>query len=138
MALLDAEEAIWLAELIGQTVYELPHQPGLTVEIIDTPEYWVQLIPTESEREEGTLAGFLLNFPYREHTGDPLHLLGTLGLPPPPQTSSHQWEENHFATLRLSPDVPLIGLAHFIGDILERVVGASPSAEVQAHIDYGY
>lgn len=134
---LAEDEAIWLGELIGKAVVELEHSPGMTVEVDGTPAQWVQVIP-EASQLDGSLSGFLLNFPYRGHESEPLDTLQQLRLVPPPGTESRHWENGGFATLWLRPDVPLVGLAHFVGDILHRVVGAAPDAELAVQFDYGY
>lgn len=134
---LDENEAIWLGELIGKAVVELEHAPGMTVEVDGTPNQWVQVIPEASEHD-GSLAGFILNFPYRGHEGPPLDTLQDLRLMPPPGSENRTWENGGFARIWIRPDVPLVGLAHFVGDILHRVVGAAPDAELAVQFDYGY
>lgn len=134
---LDADVAIWLGELIGKAVVELEHAPGMTVEVQGVPKQWVQVIP-EASQLDGQLAGFVLNFPYREQTGDPVDTLRGRGLMPPPGTESREWEDNGFAMIWIRPDVPLVGLAHFIGDILQTIIGTPQSAELNVQFDYGY
>ncbi len=134
---MDAEVAIWLGELIGRAVVELEFAPGLTIESDDDPGQWLQLLLEESEAD-GTLSGFLLNYPYRDRAGDPLQCLGELGVKSPPGTQTVGWEDGAHATIRIRPDVPLVGLAHFAGDILEKVVGASSDAELSVQIEYGF
>ncbi len=134
---MDAEVAIWLGELIGRAVVELEFAPGLTIEVDDDTSQWLQLIPEESPAD-GSLAGFLLNFPYRSWAGDPLEQLAEAGLMLPPGTQVVGWEDGAHAAIRLRPDVPLVGLAHFAGDILEKIVGASPEAELSVQVEYGF
>ncbi len=55
-----------------------------------------------------------------------------------PGTQAVGWEDGAHATIRIRPDVPLVGLAHFAGDILEKVVGASSDAELSVQIEYGF
>lgn len=134
---MDAEEAIWLAELIAQAVAELAHSPGLTIEVHGDANLWLQVLPEESEID-GKLAGFILNFPYRLSSGDPLSTLAALGLKPPPGTHSVEWQDGAFARLLVRPDVPLVGLAHFAGDLLQHIVGAPPGAELTVQIEHGF
>jgi len=134
---LDADVAIWLGELVGKAVVELEHSPGMTIEADDRPDYWLQILPEASEHD-GQLEGFVLNFPYRGHTGDPVETLRQRGLTPPPGTETREWEDNAFAMIWIRPDVPLVGLAHFAGDILQVIVGAARSAELSVQFDYGY
>lgn len=134
---MDADTAIWLGELFGKAVVELGHSPGLTVEVEGRPGDWVQVIPEESELS-GDLAGFVVNFPYRGHTGSPLEALRAQGVAPPPGTQTRTWEDGGFATLWIRPDIPLVGLAHFAGDILEKLVGAPADCELSAQFEYGY
>ena len=134
---MDPEVAIWLGELIGMAVVELEHSPGLTIEADDEPRLWLQIIPEQSE-EDGSLAGFLINFPYRTGEGDPLDWLSQAGLTPPPGTETVGWEDGGHAAIRIRRDVPLVGLAHFAGDILDKIVGAQPGAELAVQIEYGY
>src|SRR5690606_41247663 len=100
----------------------------MTIEADDRPDYWLQILPEASEHD-GQLEGFVLNFPYRGHTGDPVETLRQRGLTPPPGTETREWEDNAFAMIWIRPDVPLVGLAHFAGDILQVIVGAARSAE---------
>lgn len=134
---LEADVAIWLGELIGKAVVELEHAPGMTIEVEGTPNQWVQVVPEASDLS-GQLAGFALNFPYRGHEGDPVAALGQVGLVAPPGTRTRTWEDGGFATIWVRPDVPLVGLAHFIGDILQAIVGADRGAELTVQFDYGY
>lgn len=134
---LDADTAIWLGELIGKAVVELEHNPGLTVEVDDTPNQWVQVLP-EASHVTGQLSGFVLNFPYRGHDGDPVQTLRDAGLTPPPNTQSRDYEDGGFAAVWIRPDVPLVGLAHFLGEILHGIVGADENAELAVQFDYGY
>lgn len=134
---MDAQQALWLSGLILQALAELEHSPGLTIEVVDNEHLWVQLLPEEAE-ENGTLAGFVLNFPYRRRSGDPLQTMRDATLKPPPGTRTLLWEDNGYARIWLRPDVPLVGLAHFVGDVLERIVGAPPNAELAVRIEYGY
>jgi len=138
MPLLDPEEASWLAGLIAQAVIDLKHGPCVIIEIEGDEKRWVQILPRESSVEPGTVESFLLNFPYREQMGDPLSLLVENGLHPPPGTQTAEFEAGHFAALRIRGDVPLLGLAHFSGDILETVVGADPDSELAVRAEYGY
>lgn len=138
MPLLDPEEASWLAGLIAQAVIDLKHGPGITVEIDGTEKFWVQILPRESEAEPGTIDAFLVNFPYRHQAGDPLTLLAESGLRPPPGTQAADYQDGHFAALLIRGDVPLLGLAHFTGEILETVVGADPDSELAVRVEYGY
>jgi hypothetical protein len=133
----DADIAIWLGELLGKAVVELQHAPGLTVEAKGRSGDWVQIIPEESEHDD-SLAGFVVNFPYRGHTGSPLDTLQAQGVKPPPGTEAHTWEDGGYATLWIRPDVPLVGLAHFAGDILEKLIGTPADSELTAQFEYGY
>ena len=138
MPLLDPEEASWLAGLIAQAVIDLKHGPGITVEIDGTEKFWVQILPKESDSEPGTVDAFLVNFPYRHQTGDPLTLLAERGLRPPPGTQTANYKDGHYAALLIRGDVPLLGLSHFSSEILETVVGADPASEVAVRVEYGY
>jgi len=138
MPLLDPEEASWLAALIAQAVIDLKHGPCITVEVDGEEKLWVQILPRESETEPGKIDSFLLNFPYRYQTGDPMTLLVEQGLRPPPGSETAEFESGHFAALLIRGDVPLLGLAHFSGEILETVVGAGGDAELAVRVEYGY
>lgn len=133
----DADTAIWLGEMIGKAVVELQHSPGITVEVDKMPNEWVQVLP-EASQLTGQLSGFVLNFPYRGQEGDPVQTLLDAGLTPPPNTQSRAHEDDGFATIWVRPDTPLVGLAHFIGDILHTIVNADEEAEVNVQFDYGY
>jgi hypothetical protein len=133
----DADTAIWLGELLGKAVVEMEHSPGLIIEAEGRTGDWVQIIPEESEHD-GTLAGFVVNFPYRGHAGSPLETLQTQGVKPPPGTQTRTWEDGGYATLWIRPDVPLVGLAHFAGDILEKLIGVPADSELTAQFEYGY
>jgi hypothetical protein len=134
---MDADIAIWLGELIGRAVIEMAHSPGLTIEVTEMPDLWLQVIPEEST-ESAELGGFLLNFPYREPETDPLERLIAAGVSPPPDTRLERWEQGGYATLWIRPDVPLVGLAHFSGDILEHLTGAPPDADLSVRYEYGF
>lgn len=133
---MDGEVAIWLGELIGQAVLEIAQNPGLTIEVDGHPQLWLQVIPVPAD--EGTLSSFLLNFPYRDHAGNPAELLASVGVQPPPDTTSPGWEPGGSARLVVRKDVPLVALAHFCGDVLQHIVGAPPDASYAVQFEYGY
>nr|MBN1229748.1 hypothetical protein [Anaerolineae bacterium] len=136
--IVDAETAIWLSDLIVQSLHGLERGPGLTIEIIGSPHLWTQLIPCFAFEEEPKLTGFVLNFPYRDKSGNPLEVIEQAGITPPPGTTPGDWENRKNAAIHLRRDIPLVALAHFIGDIFEKVLGASPDDELSVQIDYGY
>lgn len=135
--MMDSEEAIWLAEIIMEAVSNLDDNPGVTVEIEGNDNQWVQVIFQQNE-VDGALAGFNLNFPYRGMAGDPIVTLTQAGLSLPPDTRAEDWEDGGFATIWVRPDAPIVALAHFIGDILERAIGASPDSSITTQIEYGF
>ncbi len=135
--MMDQDEAIWLAELIMEAVSNLDDNPGLTVEVEGNLNQWIQVVP-EHDSDDGSLSGFALNFPYRDHAGDPLSTLERAGLIPPPDTRSVEWEDGAFATIWIRPDAPVVALAHFISDVLEKVVGSKPGSALTVQIEYGF
>ncbi len=134
---MDKEEATWLAEMILETAANLEDSPCLLIEVESKISQWVQVL-LECDEESGQVGGFALNFPYRDHSGDPLTALQAAGLKPPPNTRALEWEDDGFATIWIRPDVPLVALALFANDILVRVVGASADATITVRIEYGY
>lgn len=134
--MIDQDEAIWMAELIMEAVANLEDNPGLTVEVEGNLDQWVQVL--FDINDEGHLAGFKLNFPYRAHAGDPVLEMQRIGMILPPDTQGVEWEDGGFATIWVRPDAPVVALAHFIGDILERVTGAIPGASLTVQIEYGF
>jgi hypothetical protein len=134
---MDTEQAVWLAGLIQQAVEQIQHQPGLTVEVEESAELWVQVIPEPDESGE-ELHGFLLNFPYRGQQGDPLDTISAAGLSAPPDTKALAWEDGGFARLWIRPDVPLVAFSFFIGHILENIVDAPADAELVVDFDVGF
>ncbi|NDJ36955.1 MAG: hypothetical protein GYB64_20070 [Chloroflexi bacterium] len=135
--MIDREEARWIAGLVEQALDGLPQKPGLTLEVIDQPMYWLQIVP-EIDEETGRLGAFLLNFPYRDHADSPLLVLSGADIMPPPGTTVDRWEDHGFARIRLRPDVPLIPLALFMGEVLEKIVGAPADGELKVFIEYGF
>ena len=134
--MMDQEVAIWLAEVVMEAVANLDENPGLTVEVEGSVNQWVQVLFEKAD--DGSLDGFNLNFPYRDKAGDPTLTLAQAGLSLPPGTASVDWEDGGFATIWVRPDAPVVALAHFIGDILERVIGAAPGSPITAQIEYGF
>ncbi len=134
---MDAETAVWLAELIAEAHTDLSEHPGLTLEVESKTNQWVQIVP-EPEDDGISLSGFLLNFPYRTHITEPLQTLTEKGLVAPPDTQTIEWQEDGFATIWVRPDIPLVALAHFAGDILQRVVGVDSDARLAVQIEYGF
>src|SRR5688572_25441090 len=102
---MDIEVAEWLAEMIQQAVAEIEHGTGLTIEVDDHSENWLQIVPEAGN--DKVLTGFAVNFPYRGHHEDPLERLAAAGIKPPPGTKVVTWEGGGYATLRLRADVPL-------------------------------
>ena len=135
--MIDQDEAVWLAEVMMEAVANLDDRPGVTVEVDGSRNQWVQVL-FEQHDEDGSLGGYNLNFPYRGRAGDPIKVLTEAGLSLPPDTSAVDWEDGGFATIWVRPDAPVVALAHFIGDILERVIGAAPGSKVTAQIEYGF
>ncbi|HEC23851.1 MAG TPA: hypothetical protein ENI95_13135 [Chloroflexi bacterium] len=134
---MDREMALWLAELIRQAVEVLEHDPGLTLEVDDHPHLWLQIL-LEADEETGALKGYILNFPYRSQTGDPLEAIARAGLLAPPDTKILEWEEGGYARIWIRPDAPLLALALFIGDLLEKIVGMPEGETFSVQIEYGY
>jgi hypothetical protein len=132
---MDVEVAEWLSELIHQSVMEIEHGSGLTIEIDEHPENWLQIVPeTDSNK---VLSGFLMNFPYRTLHEDPLERLYSAGIKPPPGTSVTSVEGGAYATLLVRPDIPLIAFALFAADILEKIGGAEIPYEVSVQMMHG-
>lgn len=135
---MDIEQATWLANLIEQAISVVEDGPGLTIELESDPRRWVQLVPEEHEAAAGQLAGFLINLPYRDWRGDPLHSLAQAGLNLPPDTRVLSWEDDGHATLWLRPDVPLTPLALLIGELFERFLGVDTEIDLTVQIEYGF
>ncbi|MBN1121468.1 MAG: hypothetical protein JXJ17_10340 [Anaerolineae bacterium] len=133
----DADQAIWLAGLIARSIASIELSPGLTIEVEDDPKQWIQVI-IESDDITQNVNGYILNYPYRQHSIEPLEKLTETGLIPPPDTRIDAWEAGGFARLWIRPDVPLVGLAHFAIDILKKIIGADDSAELTVRIEYGF
>jgi len=133
---MDREVAEWLAELIAQAVAALEHQPGLTCEVQGDATRWIQILP-EQDDVPGQVSGIVLNFAYR-HQEEPLAVLKRAGLTLPPGTRVETWEAGGYATLWVRPDIPVVALALFVGDIVEKVMEAPAGYELQAWIEYGY
>lgn len=135
--MIDQDEAVWLAEVMMEAVAHLDDKPGLTAEVEGNQNQWVQVV-FEQNDEDGSLSGFKLNFPYRGRAGDPVKTLSEAGLSLPPDSVAVDWEDGGFATIWVRPDAPVVALAHFIGDILEHVIGAAPTSTLTAQIEYGF
>ena len=135
--MMDQDEAIWLAELLLEAISYLEDSPGLTVEVEGELNQWVQVV-FEADEADGSLKGFNLNFPYRGQAGDPVTTLTKAGLSIPPDTQSKEWEDDGFATIWIRPDVPIVALALFIGDILDRIIKTAPGASLAVQIEYGF
>ncbi len=133
--MLDEPKALWLAELIVQAVAHLEHSPGLIIEVSDKSDQWLQIVLEDND--DGQLGGFVLNFPYQLHAGEPVATLRAHGIRLPPNSDSVDWEDGGYATIWVRPDVPLVALAQLASDILERIVGAPPDPELSVQIEYG-
>jgi hypothetical protein len=134
--MIDPEMAEWLTSLIAQTLAQLERKPGLTCEVEGDAKRWVQVIP-DADPESGQLGGILLNFTYH-HDEKPLALLERVGMKPPPNTRVTEWETGGFARLWIRPDIPVVALALFVGDIIEKVLEAPTGYELAAWIEHGY
>lgn len=134
---MDKEEATWLAEMILNAAADLEDSPGLLIEVETRVGQWVQVL-IEHDEEDGKVGGYALNFPYRDHSGDPLVALESVGLKLPPDTRALEWENDGFATIWIRPDIPLVALALFINDILICITGAAADAVITVRVEYGY
>lgn len=134
--MMDQDEAVWLAELLLEAISNLEDSPGLTVEVEGNLNQWLQVLFEKDD--DGSLRGFTLNFPYRALGGDPLITLEKAGLSVPPDTRAVEWEDGGFASIWVRPDAPIVALALFIGDILERVIGATAGSPLAVQIEYGF
>ncbi len=135
---MDLEVAQWLAELITQAIGELPRSPGLTIEVEHEASKWVQVIPEEHEEQPGLVSGYVINFPQRSQDDSPLDLLRSTGVRIPPDTAVVSHELGSHATIWVRPDIPIVALALFLGDILEKVGGVAPDYELNVQIQYGF
>ena len=134
---MDNETAQWFAGLLVQASTQLDHQPGLTIEVLEKPEYWLQVI-FETDDDTKQITGFLLNFPFRESVTEPLELITTKGIVLPPDTRSLKYEPGGFASIWIRADIPLVALALLAGDLLAKVMGAPEEAEFEVQIEYGF
>ncbi len=135
---MDRETANWLAGLIQQATSELAYNPGLTIEVEADATKWLQVLPEEDQEIAEQLAGYVLNFPYRNYSGDPLSALKSVGLSLPPDTRTLEWEDDGHAMMWIRPDIPLVALALFIGDIFTKIIGAPDDSELTVQIEYGF
>ena len=133
---MDEKESAWLAGLLRDAVWHLEENPGMTIQVEQEPNLWIQVIPQAGEA--GELASFLLNMPYREKQGDPLHTLGQVGVMLPPDTSADDWEDNGFATFGVRWDIPLVALALLVNDLLIKFLGAPENHTITVQIEYGF
>lgn len=136
---MDEEQAQWLAGLIAQAILGVTQGAGLTCEVIGDAGRWVQIVPeppTEGDRQQ-SISALTVNFAYR-HSEEPLEKLSTLGVTPPPGTEVTAWEPEHFATLRIRPDIPVIALAFFVGDLFGKAQGAQEGYELSVQLDTGF
>lgn len=130
---MELEVATWLAELIQQALAVMEHRPGLTIEVEDDPSNWVQIIP-ESDVISEQLTGYSLNFPFRESGDEPEMYVKSAGLRLPPETQFTSWQRGSHITLWIRPDIPLVALALFASDILEKLGKARLGYEVNVQI----
>ncbi|NDJ54209.1 MAG: hypothetical protein GYB68_14150 [Chloroflexi bacterium] len=137
MSQMDRQEATWLADLIVESLRGLPQGPGLTVEVEEQPRLWIQVLPQMGD-EPNVLSGYTINFPYRGYEGDPLAVIQAKGLTPPPDTRTLDWSDGEFAMIWVRPDVLVVAFAHFLGDILERVIGSPEGRVLTVRIEFGY
>lgn len=134
---MDMESCQWLADLIQQTTEHLSQNPGMTIEVEGQPEHWLQVLPEQDEQPE-ELSGYLLNFAYRQQSGDPAEAIAQAGIRPPTGVETMTWEDGGFATLKLNANTPLIDIAVFIREILTHIIGAEEGCEIGVKIEYGY
>jgi hypothetical protein len=132
---MDIKVAEWLAEMIQQAVTEIEHGTGLTIEVDDHPENWLQIVPDVGT--DNLLTGYVVNFPYRSLHEDPLERLAAAGIKPPPGTKVTTWEGGGYATLSLRAEVPLVAFALFAADVLERIGGAHQPYEINLQKMHG-
>ncbi len=135
--MLDEGKAVWLADLIVQASTNLEESPGLTVEVVGQSEKWIQVLP-ECQDENGRLSGFVVNFAYHNEQQEPVATIEGKGIRLPPGTRTLEWEGGAYARLWIRPDVPVVGLAHLMSDILERISQSPANPELEVHIEYGY
>ena len=133
---MDPDMSKWLTSLITQTLAQLEQGAALTCEVQGDAGRWVQVVP-EQDEEDARLGGIVLNFAYR-HTDEPLTVLRRVGVQPPPDTQVAEWEANGFARLWVRPDIPVVALALFVGDIIEKVQQTPPDYELAAWIEHGH
>jgi len=133
---MDEKEAAWLAGLIRDAAWHLEESPGLTIQVDGEPEKWIQIIPVAGE--VGEHSGYLLNVPYQNRQGNPMHVMGQVGVLLPPDTATDSWEDNGFATLRLSEDIPLVALAYLIDDLLKKFLSAADDFSIHVQIEHGF
>ena len=133
---MDRDTARWLAGLIADAETQLENGPGLTVEVINNPLCWLQIIP-EVDPETGAADGFLLNFPY-EHTENPLELITRMGIVLPPGSLMIDWQAGFSTQIKIRQDVPLMALGLLVGDLLEKLMELQPDYDLEVLIDHGY
>lgn len=133
---MDEKEAAWLAGLLRDASWQLDQGAGVTIEVVEDDEHWIQVLPT-GDAASG-VEGYLVNFPYRGLEGSPLATLGQFGLLLPPGTKDRSWEDDGFATVEVRPDVPLVALAYLINDIFLKIMNVPESRELSVQLEYGF
>lgn len=133
---MDNETAQWLASLIMQASTQLDHHPGLTIEVIEQPEHWVQVI-LETAEDSPQLTGFVINFPIRDTVTEPLELITGSGIQPPPGTRLLN-NITGSMSIWIRADIPLVALALLIGDVMHKVLGTPADSEFEVQVEYGF
>ncbi len=134
---MDAEEAAWLAEHIQKAVAEISYRPGLTIEVDDRPDLWVQIIPEIDPSGAARLSGYVLNFPARMLTDSmTLSTTSVAEIIFPPGIQLIASEPGSHATLWIDPGIDLRMLAQLCGEVLVNLVGAHPHASINIQIEH--
>jgi hypothetical protein len=135
---MDRDVAQWLVELILQATHELSRSPGLTIEVENDGNNWVQVIPEEHEEQPHRIAGYVVNFPQRFGDRALIDALQDAGVSLPSDTAVIAQEDNGYGTLLVRADIPLVVLALLVGDIVEKIGGAAPGSELNVQLEYGF
>ena len=135
---MDAEEAAWLAEQIRAAISDILSRPGLTIEVDDRPDLWLQIIPETNPTGTTRHSGYMLNFPPRVLADSVRSSMSSLaGIRLPPRSQLVAFEPGSYATVWIDPGIDLHVLAQLCGDILVNLVGARPQASINIQIEHG-
>lgn len=131
----DGQEAIWLRDLIIDCHLQLASHPGMTIEIENRPNSWLQLIFNPDD--DFQLDSVVVHFHSEGEIVTSITFVQEF-ISLPPGTSLLESMADNIVTLSIRNDIPPMALSLFVLQIFSVFLHRSDDEDLLVQIEGGY